>query len=119
MSYIALNTVTKIITMPIPRYNSAVGNSSGNSKYRWLMDAVSGYNQIRVAKSFRDKLAFAGPNCPKYTYLVMPFGPVNGPIIFIVFIHDLDFTWKTLACSRKMIIDDTQNLTLIVDIISS
>ena len=26
-----------------------VGNSFGGSKWRWLLDAISGYNQIRVA----------------------------------------------------------------------
>jgi hypothetical protein len=93
VNYIALNAVTKIVAMPIPRCDSAVGMSCGGSKYKWLMDAISGYNQIRVAESSRDKLAFAGPNCTKYTYFVMPFGPVNGPVIFIVFIHDMDATW--------------------------
>ena len=56
------------------------------------MDAISGYNQIKVAKSSRPKLAFAGPNNTKYTYNVMPFGPVNGLVIFVVFIHDMDAT---------------------------
>ena len=83
------------------------------------MDAISGYNQIRVAKYYRAKLAFAGPNCSKYTFLLMPFGPANGPVIFTVFIHDLDSTWKTSACSRKLTIDDTQNTKLIVDNIFS
>jgi len=41
------------------------------------MDAISGFNQIKVAKGLRVKLAFSGPNCTKHTYLVMPFGPVN------------------------------------------
>ena len=49
----------------------------------------------------------------------MPFGPANGPVIFIAFNRDLDSTWKKLACSHKMIIDDTQNSTLIVDNIFS
>ena len=56
------------------------------------MDTVYGLNQIHVAKSSQAKLAFAGPCCSKYTHLVIPFGPVNGPVIFIIFIHDLDHT---------------------------
>ena len=79
------------------------------------MDAVSGYNQICVALSSRNKLAFAGPNCSKYTYTVMPFGPVNGPIIFIVFIHDLDSTWKELACSRGIVLDAKASTKIIID----
>ena len=53
------------------------------------MDAISDYNQIRVAKSSRPKLVFAGPNNTKYTYNVMPFGPVNSPVIFVI----LSMTW--------------------------
>ena len=119
VSYIRLNSVTKIITMPIPRCDSAVGTSFGNSRFRWLMDAVSGYNQLRVAFSSQVKLAFAGPNCSKYTWLVMPFGPVNGPVIFIIFIHDLDSTWKALATKRGLTIDETLNTKIIVDDIFS
>ena len=83
------------------------------------MDAISGYNQIRVAESSRDKLAFARPNCTKYTYFVMPFGPVNGPVIFIVFIHNMDATWKTLATSRGIIFDASTGTRIIVDDIFS
>ena len=61
------------------------------------MDAISGYNQIGVAKSTRPKLTFAGPNNTKYTYNVMPFGPVNGPLIFVTFIHGMNVTLKNLA----------------------
>ena len=92
VNYIALNAVTKIVAMPIPCCDAAVSMSFGGSKWKWLMDDISGYNQIRVAASSREKLAFAGPNCAKYTYFVMLFGPVNEPVIFIVFIHDMDST---------------------------
>ena len=105
--------------MPIPRCDTAVGMSFGGSQVRWLMDAISGYNQIRVAKSSQEKLAFAGPNCTKYTYFVMPFGPVNGPVIFIVFIHDMDATWKDLASSRGIIFDARTGTRIVVDDIFS
>ena len=49
----------------------------------------------------------------------MPFGPVNGPVIFIVFIHDLDSTWKALAVKRGLLIDDSLNTKIIVDNIFS
>ena len=97
VNYIALNAVTKIIAMPIPRCDSTVSMSCGESKYKWLMGTISSYNQIRVVESLRNKLAFAGPNYTKYTYSVMPFGPVNGLVIFIVFIHDMDATWKKIS----------------------
>ena len=49
----------------------------------------------------------------------MPFGPVNGPVIFIVFIHDMDATWKDLARSRGIIICDKLGTRIIVDDIFS
>ena len=101
--------------MPIPRCDEAVGMDFGGSRWKWLMDAISGYNQIRVAKSLQDKLAFAGLGCTKYTYLVMPFGMVNDPVIFIMFIHDVDGTWKSLAKKRGIIIDARTGTCIIVD----
>ena len=115
VNYIALNAVTKIIAMPIPRCDTAVGISFGGSRWKWLMDAISGYNQIKVAKSSQDKLAFAGPNCTKYTYRVMPFGPVNGPVIFSVFNHDMDETWRDLAMERGVVFDAATGTRIIVD----
>ena len=103
LSCIALNAVTKIIAMPIPRCDDAVTMDFGGSRWMWLVDAISGYNQIRVAKSTHPKLVFAGPNNTKYTYNVMPFGPVNGPVIFVIFIHDMDVTWKDLARTRGIV----------------
>ena len=119
VNYIALNSVTKIIAMPIPRCDEAVTMDFGGSRWKWLMDAISGYNQIRVAKSSRVKLAFAGPNCTKYTYYVMPFGPVNGPVIFIIFIHDMDATWKDLARTKGIVFDVRTGTRIIVDDIFS
>ena len=119
VNYIPLNAVTKIIAMSIPCCDDAVFTSCGGSKWKWLMDAISGFNQIKVAKGSRVKLAFAGPNCTKYTYLVMPFGPVNGPVIFIIFIHDMDATWKELARKRGIIICDKLGTRIIVDDIFS
>ena len=93
--------------------------SFGGSKYRWLMDAISGYNQIKVAKSSQDKLAFAGPNCTKYTWKVMPFRPVNGPVIFVIFIHDLDATWKAHVRTKGIVFNDATGTRIIVNDILS
>ena len=56
VNYIRLNSVTKIIAMPIPRCDDAVNVHFGGSRWKWLMDAISGYNQIHVSKSTRPKL---------------------------------------------------------------
>ena len=119
VNYIALTAVTKIIAMPIPRCDDAVNMDFGDSKWKWLMDAISGCNQIRVAKLSREKLAFAGPRNTKYTYNVMPVGPVNGPVIFIIFIHDMDATWKGLATTRGIVMDARTGTRIIVDDIFS
>ena len=119
VNYTALNSVTKIIAMPIPRCDTSVGISCGGSIWKWLMDAISGYNQIRVSKSFQEKLAFSGPKCTNYTYSVMSFGPINAPVIFIVFIHDMDSTWKGISNTRGIVIDAKSVTRLIVDDIYS
>jgi hypothetical protein len=49
----------------------------------------------------------------------MPFGPVNGPATFIAFIHDVDSTWKDLARSLGITIDEDTNTNIIVDDILS
>lgn len=115
VNFIPLNLVMKIIAYPIPHCDSAVMLSFGKGVLFWLQDAPSGYNQLAVAKSFREKLAFAVQNAIKYQYRVMPFGPVNGPVIFIAFMHDLDGTWKELAENLGITIDDDTNAKIIVD----
>ncbi len=83
------------------------------------MDCPQGYHQIQVDKATKEKLAFAGPYASKYTYRVMPFGPVNGPTMFIMFAHDMDSSLKELAKSNGIIIDENTNTKLIVDDILS
>ena len=62
-------------------------------------------------------LALAILNIPKYN--VMHFGPVNGPVIFVIFIHGMDATWKEFATSRGIIIDARTGTRIIVDDIFS
>jgi len=49
----------------------------------------------------------------------MPFGPINGPSTFIAFIHNVDATWKDLARSCGLTIDEDLNRNVIVDDILS
>ena len=113
--FIPLNAVTRVVAYPISRCDSAVMLSLGKGKVFWLKDAPSGYNQLAVVKCSREKLAFAGPDAIKWQYKVMPFGPVNGPAIFIAFMHDLDGTWKQLAESLGIPINANTNTRIIVD----
>jgi hypothetical protein len=73
-----------------------------------------GYHQLAVALASQEKLAFQGPNAIKWTFTVMPFGPMNGPATFINFIHDIDSQWKALAQQSGLVIDDNMNMKIIV-----
>ncbi len=97
VNYIPLNSVTRLIAYPIPRWDSAVHNKFGQGKWRWMFDAPIGYHQLAVAPASQEKIAFQGVDAIKWTYTVMPFGPTNGPAMFINFIHDIDSIWKKLA----------------------
>ncbi len=119
VNYIPLNSITKVEAYVIPRCDSAVNLTFGKGTFFWLWDAPQGYHQIRVEPSSQEKLAFAGPDATKWTYNVMPFGPVNGPAIFIAFMHNLDFTWKDLARSLGLVIDKDLNTNIIVNDILS
>jgi hypothetical protein len=119
VNYIALNAITKVIAMPIPRCNDAVDICFGGSMFRWLFDCPQGFNQIGVHPNSRHKLAFAGPNGTKYEYLVMPFGIVNGPVIFIIMMGDLNQTWQELGKARGIIFDSRTGTRIIIDDIFS
>jgi hypothetical protein len=49
----------------------------------------------------------------------MPFGPVNGPAMFIAFIHNVDSRWKDLAQLHGITIDKDTNTNIIVNNIVS
>lgn len=115
VNYIPLNQITRVVAYPIPRCDAAVNLSFGKGTFFWLFDAPSGFHQLAVAKESQAKLAFAGPDATKYTYQVMPFGPVNGPMTFIMFMFDLRSTWNQLAIESGVTIDDDTNCNIIVD----
>ncbi len=78
-----------------------------------------GYHQILVSKETQEKLAFQGPDAIKWTYTVMPFGPTNGPAMFIMMIHDLDSVWKLLVKDSGIKVGEAVNTSIIVDDILS
>ncbi len=85
----------------------------------WLWDAPQGYHQIGVKPVSQEKLAFAGPDAMKWTSNVMPFGPVNEPVTFITFIHDIYSSWKKLAKLYGILINKDTNTNIIVEEILS
>jgi hypothetical protein len=119
INYILLNSVTRIIAYPIPRCELAINEEFGLAIFFWLWDALMGYHQLVVALASQEKLAFQGPDAIKWTQSVMPFGPMNGPVTFINFIHDVDSQWKVLAQQSGLVIDDDTNTKIIVNDIFS
>ena len=87
----------------------------GDGRFYWLLDCPMGCHKLEVNARSREKLAFAGPNASMYTYRVMPFGPVNGPPIFIGMMFDMNFEWKILAKSHGVAINEDTNTKNIVD----
>ena len=49
----------------------------------------------------------------------MPFGPINGPQMFLMFIHNMNSTWKDLAESVGMAIYDNTSTRITVNDIMS
>ncbi len=119
VNYIPLMGVTCVIAYPIPRYDLAVFNKFGQGGWMWMFDAPMGYHQLAVALASQAKLAFQGVDVIKWKYTVMPFGPTNGPVTFINFIHDINSIWKELAKKHGLTIDNDTNTCIIVDDIVS
>ena len=48
VSYIQLNSITKVIPYPIPRCDDAIQMRIGKAAFKIIMDAFSGYHQIKM-----------------------------------------------------------------------
>jgi hypothetical protein len=119
VNYIPLNQITRPVAYPIPWCDSAVYLTFSNGRWMWMWNALQGYHQIDVEPASQEKLVFADPNATKWTYNIMPIGPVNGPATFITFIHDVNSSWKELAKSYGISIDKDTNTNIIIDDILS
>ena len=114
ISYVQLNLVTKIISYPIPRCDDAVMNEFGSAKYFILIDAYSGYHQIKMALCSIDKTAFSGPQGRKYKWVVLPFGLRNGPAVFTAMMYDLKRIWDEII-SKKIDLSKNNGTRIIID----
>ncbi len=115
VNYILLNSVTRIIVYPIPCCDSTTNEEFSLGIIFWLWDPPMGYHQFTIAFASQEKLAFQGPDAIKWTYIIMPFGPTNGPATFITFIHNVDSQWKAHAQQSGLTTDDNTNTNIIVD----
>ena len=79
--YRGLNKVTRTFEYPIPRCDDAISIISVGASvvYIIILDTRQVYHQVTVYKLHRGEIEFS-PNYKKYTFKVMPYGPMNSPI---------------------------------------
>jgi hypothetical protein len=87
----------------------------GDATFFILLDAFSGYHQIRLSPSSIAKTAFFAPRGRKYVWVVMPFGLRNCPVIFLGMMHDLRELWTTLCEEYGVPNSDDEGSTIIMD----
>jgi len=77
VDYQELNKVTRKDTYPLPRVDDLL-DQIGQSKFFTTLNLASGYWQIRVEPSSREKTAFVTPH-GLFQFRVMSFGLTNDP----------------------------------------
>ncbi|BHF81929.1 hypothetical protein SprV_0802506400 [Sparganum proliferum] len=80
VDYRKLNAVTKKDSFPLPRIDATLDTLAGNTVFSTL-DLASGYWQVEVRSTDREKTAFAILSGP-YEFETMPFGLANSPSTF-------------------------------------
>ena len=80
VDYRALNAVTRKDVFPMPRIDDMLDQLGGKRIFSTL-DARSGYWQIKLGESSREKTAFATHD-GLFEFRVLPFGVCNGPATF-------------------------------------
>ena len=80
VDYRALNKITKVISFPLPLIDDVLA-LVGKTKWFTSMDVKSGYYQIKVKESDKEKTTFI---CHKglFEFNVLPFGLNSGPGLF-------------------------------------
>lgn len=115
INYIQLNRITRPSEYPVPRCDDAVMYGFGTATFFILLDAFSGYHQIRLSPASIDKTAFYAPFGRKYVWLVMPFGLRNAPAIFISMMHDLKTLWTQMCDELGVNPSENEGSTIIID----
>jgi hypothetical protein len=107
--------ITRPAEYSIPRCDDAVMFGFGQAAHYILLDAYSGYHQIRLSTASAIKTAFYAAHGRTYMWVVMPFGLRNCPSVFIAMMHDLKELCTT-ECERAGIIPShDEGTTIIMD----
>ncbi|UYV63130.1 hypothetical protein LAZ67_2003234, partial [Cordylochernes scorpioides] len=98
VDYRRLNKITKKDVYPLPRIDDTLDCLRG-ARFYSSMDLQSGYCQIDVEESDREKTAFITPD-GLYEFKVMPFGLCNAPATFERMIDNLlkGLKWTICLC---------------------
>lgn len=98
VDYRALNKITRKDVYPMPRIDDALDTLHG-AEYFSSLDLRSGYWQISMNESDKEKTAFATPD-DLYEFNVMPFGLCNDPATFERMIDTVlhGLKWKICLC---------------------
>jgi hypothetical protein len=110
-----VNIVTRPAEYPIPRCDGAVMYGFGEATFFILLDAYSGYHQVKLSEGSAIKTAFFAPHGRKHCWVVMPFGLHNCPVVFIAMMHDLQELWIEMARKEGIDIRLSNGTTIIMD----
>ena len=80
IDYRKVNAVTRKDAYPLPRVDDTLDTLAG-AKWFTTLDLLSGYWQVEVEPSDKQKTAFCTPE-GLYEFNVMPFGLCNAPATF-------------------------------------
>ena len=122
IDYRKLNALTKMSSYPLPNIEDNLKQFAG-SKYFSTLDLVSGYHQVALEESSKEKTAFATEGA-LYQFRVMPQGACGSPATFqnlmnrvlsgVPSSQALAYLDDILICGVSFM-DHLQNIELVLD----